>query len=138
MDQKSFHRKKYENDDYSRFAGPEYLDRVSLSRGYEHYSPPGMGKGPKNYKRNDGRIYEDVCEALLNDSHVDASNIEIEVRDGLVTLRGVVEDRIMKKEAESCIEFVSGVEDVLNLLKIEQFVKNATHGLIKNQSRLEP
>src|SRR6476646_264940 len=109
MNRNNFEKDKFENDDYSRFAGPEYLDRVSLSRGYEHYYPSGIGKGPKNYKRSDSRIYDDICEALYNDSHVDASDIEVEVNNGLVTLRGVVDDRVMKKEAEFCIENISGV-----------------------------
>lgn len=109
----------YDNDDYSRFAGPEYI-----------------GKGPKDYQRSDGRIYEDVCEILLNDHRVDASDIEVEVHSGLVTLRGTVENRAMKKQAEYSLEEVRGVEDVLNLLKIKQFSQRGAEGLIKNQSRL--
>lgn len=136
MNRRSLGRTSYDNDDYSRYAGPEYLDRVSLSKAYGQYAPAGMGKGPKDYKRSDARIYEDVCEALLNDRHVDASDIEVEVQAGLVTLRGTVENRIMKKEAESCIEDVSGVEDILNLLQIQQFVQKGAEGLIKNQSRI--
>lgn len=137
MNRRSLEKNSYENDDYSRYAGPEYLDRVSLSKGYGHYAPPGMGKGPKDYKRSDARIYEDVCETLLNDRQVDASDIEVEVQSGLVTLRGSVDNRAMKKEAERCIEEVSGVEDILNLLKIQQFVQKGAEGLIKKQSRLE-
>lgn len=138
MIRKTNERTSYDNDDYSRYAGPEYLDRVSLSKSYGHYSPPGMGRGPKDYKRSDARIYEDVCETLLNDRYVDASNIEVEVSEGLVTLRGMVENREMKKEAERTIEFISGVEDIFNLLKIQQFVEKGAEGLIKTQSRLEP
>lgn len=138
MNPKSSSRHSYDNDDYSRFAGPEYLDRVSLSKSYGHYSPPGMGRGPKNYKRSETRIYEDVCEALLNDQQVDASDIEVEVSEGLVTMRGVVENREMKKAAENCIEGISGVEDIFNLLKIQQFVEKGAEGLIKVQARLEP
>ncbi len=138
MIRKNTEQTSYDSDDHSRYAGPEYLDRVSLSKSYGHYSPVGMGKGPKDYKRSDARIYEDVCESLLNDRHVDASNIEVEVSSGLVTLRGTVENREMKKEAERCIEDVSGVEDIFNLLKIQQFVDSGAEGLIKTQSRLEP
>jgi len=117
----------YLNDDRSRFSGPEYLDRLSLS----------FGQGPRGYHRADGYIFEDVCEALLNNRFVDASDIDIEVHDGIVTLRGGVESRGMKKEAEKCIESIYGVKDVVNLITLYQFRELGGVGLVKNQARFE-
>lgn len=129
---------KFENDDHSRYAGPEYLDRISLSSAYGHRNFSAEGKGPKGYQRPDARIYEDVCEALLNDPQVDASDIEIEVHSGIVTLRGSVESRRMKREVEICIEHVAGLRDIFNLLNLYQFTEAGGQGLVKSQARLEP
>jgi hypothetical protein len=76
------------------------------------------GKGPKNYKRSDERIHEDVSEALMHAHHVDASEIEVDVKDGIVVLSGSVQDRKTKRAAEECVESCSGVQDVKNNLSI--------------------
>lgn len=74
------------------------------------------GRGPKGYKRLDENIFEEVCESLAADRNVDASDIEVEVTDGCVFLRGTVSDRNTKRLAENIIEFIPGVKDVQNLL----------------------
>jgi hypothetical protein len=79
-----------------------------------------FGKGPKNYKRSDGRIEEEVNEMLFRDPHVDATDIEVEVSEGEVTLSGTVEDRNTKRMAEDCVWNVSGVRNVTNLIRVEQ------------------
>jgi len=76
------------------------------------------GAGPKGYKRQDSAIYEDVCQKLSLSPYVDASEIEVEVKDGCVYLRGTVESRPTKRMAELEIENISGVKDVQNLLTI--------------------
>lgn len=77
------------------------------------------GKGPKNFKRSDDRIREEVSEALFHDHAVDASEIEVQVNDGEVTLSGTVSERRMKRLAEDCVERVSGVKDVRNEIRIQ-------------------
>jgi BON domain len=76
------------------------------------------GRGPKGYTRTDDRIREDVCERLSHDDDVDASEIEVSVKDGEVTLRGSVMTRSMKHDAEDLTEQVSGVKDVHNELRV--------------------
>lgn len=78
-----------------------------------------FGKGPKGWKRSDERIKEEVSEALFRDYHVDASDIEVDVKEGVVTLSGTVESRNAKKAAEVCIENLTGVIDVHNRLRIQ-------------------
>lgn len=78
------------------------------------------GKGPKGYKRSDDRIKEEVCEALSRSPQVDASEIEVSVQEGTVTLSGIVDSRAAKREAENCIEHLSGVEDVHNEIRIKK------------------
>lgn len=77
------------------------------------------GKGPINYKRSDDRIHDDVSDALYRCAEVDASDIEVSVKDGIVSLKGTVEDRISKKVAEMTVERLPGVIDVDNELVIE-------------------
>jgi hypothetical protein len=76
------------------------------------------GKGPRGYTRSDERIKETVCEALTDDAHIDASGIDVEVKNGEVTLSGIVPDRQTKRAAEDLVEGLSGVRDVANQLKI--------------------
>ena len=76
------------------------------------------GKGPKNYSRSSEKIREDVCEMLSEDSHTDASEIEVSVKGTEVTLTGTVENRMRKRRAEDLAERVSGVSHVQNNLRI--------------------
>ncbi len=79
---------------------------------------PHVGKGPAGFKRSDERIFELVCEALTDDDHVDASQIEVTVNNAEVTLAGSVEDRRAKRLAEDCVERVPGVRDIQNQLRV--------------------
>ncbi|MEP6832263.1 MAG: BON domain-containing protein [Gemmatimonas sp.] len=78
------------------------------------------GRGPKGYRRDDNRITEDVNEALTRDQHVDASEIEVKVANGEVTLTGTVDSRDAKRHAEDIAERVSGVNDVNNQIKVSR------------------
>lgn len=95
-------------------------------------SGPHAGKGPKNYRRSDDRIKEDVSDALERHAHIDASELELEVKDGVVTFKGHVEDRRTKRMVEDAIEHVNGVRDVRNELTVDQSIftqaRNALFG----------
>jgi osmotically-inducible protein OsmY len=78
------------------------------------------GKGPKGYTRSDDRIREDVNDRLTDDWHVDASNIEVQVSNGEVTLTGTVNSREEKRHAEDLAEQCSGVKHVQNNLRVQQ------------------
>lgn len=80
---------------------------------------PHRGKGPKNYSRSDDRIREDACERLMHDGDVDASEIEVKVSAGEVTLSGSVNSKDEKRRAEDAVERISGVKDVHNELRVE-------------------
>ena len=83
------------------------------------------GKGPKGYTRSDERIKEDINERLWFDDDLDASNIEIEVQNGEVTLTGTVEDRYTKRSAEDLIEELAVVKHVQNNLRVESSSSSA-------------
>jgi osmotically-inducible protein OsmY len=78
------------------------------------------GRGPKNYRRPDERIREDVCERLKAHPLVDATEIEVDVRDSVVMLKGKVIDRKQKRFAEEASEAVRGVQDVKNGLTVHE------------------
>jgi hypothetical protein len=76
------------------------------------------GVGPKGYARSDDRVREHVCDALMDDPQLNAADIEVEVKDGEVTLSGSVESRQAKRHAEDLAEQATGVKDVHNRLRI--------------------
>jgi hypothetical protein len=75
------------------------------------------GRGPRNYRRSDERIRDDVNDRLTDDSWLDAQGIEVTVADGEVTLTGTVRSREDKRRAEVLAESVSGVDNVQNNLR---------------------
>jgi osmotically-inducible protein OsmY len=77
------------------------------------------GRGPQNYTRSDDRIREDVNDSLTDDWGVDASNVNVTVSNGEVTLDGTVATRLQKRRAEDCAEEVSGVKNVQNNLRVQ-------------------
>ncbi len=81
---------------------------------------PHAGRGPKGYRRSDQQITEDACQRLERDGDVDASEIEVTTQDGVITLRGTVQDRMTKRRAEECVESIYGARDVMNELRVAQ------------------
>jgi len=76
------------------------------------------GRGPKNYTRSDERIREDVCDRLCDDPVIDASDIDVKVAAGEVTLTGQVASRDERRRAEDCVEAISGIKHVQNNLRV--------------------
>ena len=83
----------------------------------DRWDGPYAGRGPKNYRRSDERILEDICERLMEHPSIDASDIEVSVNDGDVTLTGTVENRAVKHLSEAMAETVNGVKEVHNQLR---------------------
>jgi osmotically-inducible protein OsmY len=77
------------------------------------------GRGPKNYTRSDDRIREDLNEQLMDADDIDASDVSIEVKDGVVTLTGNVEQRWIKHRIEVLADDCSGVKDVRNEIRVQ-------------------
>lgn len=73
------------------------------------------GIGPVGYNR-DEKLREEVCEQLKWNPEVDASEIEVHVRDNCVFLEGSVDSRHSKKIAEKVTEDIFGIKDVFNNL----------------------
>ena len=79
-----------------------------------------IGGAPKGDARADDRIKEDVCDVLAFRGDVDASDIQVSVAAGEVTLAGTVPDRRTKRVAEETADGIRGVRDVHNRLTIRR------------------
>jgi osmotically-inducible protein OsmY len=90
------------------------------------------GKGPKSFKRSDERIKEELSELYTRHHDIDASDIELEVKDGEVTLSGSVPERRMKYLAEELAENSMGVREVNNQIRVKR--ENAALDLLNSES----
>lgn len=130
------YREMYERSEYPetyRSAMSGYIsEHVGHDRGRKDYFQTGKegnmygsqfglhkGKGPKNYKRSDDRIKEEINDRLTDDPWVDAIEIETEVKNGEVILSGTVNGKSEKRRAEDIADSVSGVANVENRLRLE-------------------
>lgn len=105
-------------DEVSSWFGDEDAERRRDRD--RHIRGQHRGKGPRNYSRSDERIRDDVNDRLSDDPFVDASDIEVSVSNGDVTLTGNVDHRSTKRRAEDLAESVSGVKNVENRLRVTQ------------------
>jgi hypothetical protein len=113
--------------DAERDYGRGHADRGAGSRDYgvrpyddRDSRPNHAGRGPKNYRRSDERITEEINEALTRHRDIDATEIEVRCEAGVVTLTGTVDSRHAKRLAEDLAESASGVHDVKNELRVER------------------
>jgi osmotically-inducible protein OsmY len=95
-------------------------DRGPFAGGEPHGSGRYSGRGPRSYQRSDERIREEVCERLAHHPDIDATDIDIRVQSGEVTLEGHVTDRWAKRWAEDVAEGIFGVKEVHNQIRVQQ------------------
>jgi hypothetical protein len=95
----------------NRLADSGYDEEMSLFGGSQR-------RGPKGWKISDDKIKEDICEAIYIAGDIDASEIEINVQNGMVTLAGSAPDRWTKHVVEDLAEHTFGVEDVKNDISV--------------------
>jgi hypothetical protein len=91
----------------------------------EVYGPARYGYGPyyerlKRRRRSDREIRDDVAETLFYDTWVDADRIEIDVEDGVVTLRGTLASYDEVRYATDDAWDVDGVRGVRIELGVEE------------------
>lgn len=119
---------------YSALAGSGEAERSEIRNDFSVHGH--AGKGPKNYRRSDQRIYEDVCETLMAHPEIDASDIEVKVENGLVTLTGSVDSRFSKLTAEFIVGRLRGVDDVVNLLRVDKSRERSVDASMSGQDDL--
>jgi osmotically-inducible protein OsmY len=67
---------------------------------------------------DDNYIYDSVREKLASDSVVKGGAIDVDVKNGVVTLKGKVQEAKQKSKAENLAKKVKGVKSVVNDLQI--------------------
>ncbi|WIG97850.1 BON domain-containing protein [Myxococcus sp. SDU36] len=80
---------------------------------------PPRGRAPRGYRRSSERILSDLCDRLMQ-SWVDAVDVDIRVRDGVVLLAGVVRSQDERRATEALARDVLGVKEVLNDIRIDR------------------
>ena len=78
------------------------------------------GIGPRRWRRPDEQILAELCGRLADHGRLDASDIEVLVVDGEVTLQGTVGSRFARRLAEDLADDVTGVRDVSNQLRVRE------------------
>lgn len=102
----------------ARFGqGMEYANRGE-QRDWRWDQGPYSGKGPRDYRRSDASIRDEACELLTRHGGIDATDININVHEGDITLSGNVPERHMRRMAEDMLENISGVRDINDQLRI--------------------
>jgi hypothetical protein len=117
----------YESFGEQGLALPTYCEVVELQRGAERVDlgepiarplAAAITTGPKNWQRRDDRIYDDICVRLTDDGYIDATDIEVIVHQGEVTLSGRVSDPAQRARAIHIAEGVRGVVEVLSRIRV--------------------
>lgn len=73
---------------------------------------------PAQKQISDDVIYDQVRRRLANDPDVKGGGLQVDVKNGLVTIRGVVETEKQKNKAEKVARKVNGVKKVVNELTV--------------------
>ncbi len=127
----------FQDDQYRNDYDPTYEDEYGMRHPYEHGGSNRwsddirstsshenhFGKGPKGYQRSDQSIKEEASEILTRDHDLDASDIEVEVKDRCLYLKGEVHSRKDKRLAEELVEDISGINDIQNQLAIQKKIE---------------
>lgn len=110
-----------QNQQVGRTIGTQdWQEREGAQRGAFGLQATHRGRGPQGYTRSDDRIREDICERLSEHHYIDASQIRVEVNQGVVTLEGSVDDRWQKYQTEDLVDATSGVKDIQNRLTVSR------------------
>jgi osmotically-inducible protein OsmY len=98
---------------------------------------PRTRSGPKNYARSDERIRELICERVMQNLSIDASDVSVDVRSGRVTLGGTVPHRLMRHAIEDVVDRCWGVQDIENNIRVQssQEASSSAAGGVGQESR---
>jgi hyperosmotically inducible protein len=94
-----------------------------LAGGYFYLRSRGWAHAPTDFRAlgrhfRDAKVTASVKAALEINRGLSASDVDVSTEDGVVTLRGVVPDGVLKERAESLAAAVPGVRQVVNHMRI--------------------
>ena len=111
---------EFDTENYRRSDRDSFLDRDPWNPGDNWRAGEFRGKGPRGYTRSDERIQDDINDMLTDNGMIDASDIEVRVDKGDVTLTGHVNSKRNKRLAEDLTESVSGVKNIENRIRVRR------------------
>ncbi len=76
--------------------------------------------GPRARRKSDESLRQEIRDILTADPELEATDIEVEVEGGAVTLRGAVVDSDARLLAEELVDSLAGVREVHNRLRFER------------------
>lgn len=96
------------------------LSRGASGTDWNRDLPQQSAYSQKNWKISDGKLSERIKEVLLHSREVDASEVEVVVKDRVVTLKGFIASAGMRDVAIDLILSIPGIEDVFSELKFHE------------------
>lgn len=81
-------------------------------------SAPGVGRPPAEERLNDPALAQKVESEVFRDKDIPKGNLNVNVENGVVYLRGEVSDRAIMDELVARARNVDGVRGVENLLHL--------------------
>jgi BON domain len=97
---------------------PSYGDWQRHSTGGRPFEQRGADRRVAQRRRPDDALSRELHEILTKDPELDATEIEVQVEGGAVTLSGTVDSSDARLLAEELVESVTGVREVHNNLKV--------------------
>jgi osmotically-inducible protein OsmY len=94
-------------------AAPFDEDRIIARVDQDH-----RGRGPKGWRRSDARLAEEINDRLLDNPDVDASDLDVVVKDAEVLLIGTVPTPVQRRRAENLAQDIRGIRHVDNRLRV--------------------
>lgn len=79
---------------------------------------PHRGRGPTGRSRSDADIAADLHEALAHDRYLDASDVDVVVKNGDIALSGSVPEADDRLRAEIHAQKVRGSRQIRNELRV--------------------
>lgn len=73
---------------------------------------------PQDVNIDDAKIRKAIFSSLKEDETIEDDSLDIFVENGFVFIRGSVPDDTLKRKIESLINEVTGVQTVINLLRV--------------------
>lgn len=81
---------------------------------------------------SDQRLMSEVHECLARELQSSASNIEVSVSSGIVTLTGSVDSTKLRERAERSVQECDGIEQVFNRLEVRNKDENRSRDNARN------
>lgn len=101
-------------------GGQEGLRNPGENTWREEQGRRQTNSGPRSRRKSDESLTQEIREILTADPELEATDVEVEVEGGAVTLRGAVVDSDARLLAEELVESLSGVREVHNRLRVER------------------